>query len=67
MDQHHNLTDAGRNHMRKGRVGMRCLMGCQIEDVNVQTFDPDHRRLSQKLVGMMYKIWRRPNMASVGL
>ena len=41
MDQHHNLTDAGRNHMKKGRVGMRCLMGCQIEDVNVQTFDPD--------------------------
>jgi len=27
--------------MRKGHVGMMCLMGCQIEDVNVQTFDPD--------------------------
>jgi len=41
MDQHHNLTDARRNHMRKGRVGMRCLMGFQIEDVNVQKFDLD--------------------------
>ena len=41
MDQHHKLTDAGRNRMRKGRVGMRCLMGYQIEDVNVQTFDLD--------------------------
>ena len=26
-----------------------------------------HRRLSQKLVGIMYKIWRRLNMTSVGL
>ena len=41
MDQHHKLTDAGRNRMRKGRVRIRCLMGCQIEDVNVQTFDLD--------------------------
>jgi len=41
MDQHHKLTDAGRNRMRKGCVGMRCLMGCQIEDMNVQTFDLD--------------------------
>jgi len=41
MDQHHNLTDAGRNRTMKGHVGIGCLMGCQIEAVNVQTFDCD--------------------------
>ena len=50
MDQHHNLTDAGRNHRRKGCVGMRCLMGFQIEDVNVQTFDPDPQATVRKRV-----------------
>jgi len=51
MDQHHNLTDAGRNHMTKGCVGMRCLMGCQNEDVNVQTFDPDPYTTVSKIGG----------------
>jgi len=41
MDQHHNLTDAGRNCTRKGHVGIGCLIGCQTEGVNVQIFDRD--------------------------
>ncbi|QCE11837.1 hypothetical protein DEO72_LG10g3075 [Vigna unguiculata] len=41
MDQHHNLIDAGRNCTRKGHVGIGCLMGCQTEGIDVQTFDRD--------------------------
>jgi len=41
MNQHHNLTDAVRNRTRKEHVGIGCLMSCQTEDVNVQTFDRD--------------------------
>jgi len=41
MDQHHNLTDAGRNRTRKGHVRIGCLMGFQTEGMDVQTFDRD--------------------------
>jgi len=41
IEQHHNLTDAGRNRTRKGHVGIGCLMGCQTKGMNVQTFDCD--------------------------
>jgi len=51
MDQHHNMTDAGRNRTRKGHVGIGCLMGCQTEGMDVQTFYCDPYTIAQKIVG----------------